>query len=392
MSNTENQTVDTQEDTSTTETNETNYLGLSDEEFLAMGEPDSFNSDNSTETSNDNPEDEANKREPEDEPSGESDKAVANEAESEGNDTEKPKADSPQEDSNASTTSGKEDSEGNKEIDYKAAYDSIFGKPIKANGKEFSITSPEEAIALMQQGANYSKKMASLKPNLRIIKMLEKNGLLDEQKLSFLIDIDKKNPSAIQKLLKESDVDLYGLDNTDTPEYTPNNYSPNEQEMVLDLIMDELNGTPNFGRMMNVITNEWDSSSQVTVSKFPELFKVIKSHMDSGIYDIISNEVSRRRMLGQFSGVSDIEAYRQVGDAIDAQGGFAHLFNHQQNTQAPVVTTVPPTNNSSTNQDLRNKKKALAPNRQVPKGTTKPEPNYLAMSDEEFLKYAATQG
>src|SRR5215207_849386 len=70
-------------------------------------------------------------------------------------------------------------------------------KPFKANGREMSVTSPEEVRTLMQQGANYNKKMQGLKPHLALVKQLEQNNLLSDEKIGFLIDLSKKNPEAM---------------------------------------------------------------------------------------------------------------------------------------------------------------------------------------------------
>src|SRR5690606_21653948 len=71
--------------------------------------------------------------------------------------------------------------------DYEKLYKEIM-KPFKANGREIKLNSPEEVITLMQKGANYTKKMQALQPHLKIVRMLENNQLLDEGKLSQLID------------------------------------------------------------------------------------------------------------------------------------------------------------------------------------------------------------
>ena len=57
-------------------------------------------------------------------------------------------------------------------VDYAAFYNEIT-KPFRANGKELRVTNPADVISLMQQGANYAKKMAAIKPIQRIGKLLE---------------------------------------------------------------------------------------------------------------------------------------------------------------------------------------------------------------------------
>ena len=90
--------------------------------------------------------------------------------------------------------------------DYEAFYKEVM-TPFKANGKLIELRNPAEAVQLMQMGANYTRKMQAIQQHRKVLTMLENNGLLDEGKLSFLIDIEKKNPDAIQKLVKESGID-----------------------------------------------------------------------------------------------------------------------------------------------------------------------------------------
>ena len=85
--------------------------------------------------------------------------------------------------------------------DYEAFYKEVM-TPFKANGKLIELRNPAEAVQLMQMGANYTRKMQAIQQHRKVLTMLENNGLLDEGKLSFLIDIEKKNPDAIQKLVK----------------------------------------------------------------------------------------------------------------------------------------------------------------------------------------------
>ena len=91
------------------------------------------------------------------------------------------------------------------EPDYKAEYLRLLA-PFKANGKEIAVSTVDDAISLMQMGANYNKKMAGLKPSLKMLKLLENSGLLSEEKISYLIDLEKKNPAAINKLIKDSGI------------------------------------------------------------------------------------------------------------------------------------------------------------------------------------------
>ena len=208
-------------------------------------------------------------------------------------------------------------------VDYEAAYKQLTA-PFKANGREIQVQSVEDAVALMQMGANYNKKMAALKPNLKLMKLLENNGLLNEEKLSFLIDLEKKNPDAISKLIKDSGVDPLDLDASNAGAYKPTRHTVDDRELELDAVLDEIQETPSYTRTLDVVSNQWDASSKNVIANSPQVLKVINSHVQSGVFDLIVKEVEREKMFGRLSGLSDIEAYRQVGDAIQARGGFDH--------------------------------------------------------------------
>ena len=274
-------------------------------------------------------------------------------------------------------------------INYEAEYKRLLA-PFKANGRDIQVESVDDAIALMQMGANYNKKMAALKPNLKLMKMLENNGFMSEEKIGFLIDLGKKDPAAINKLVKDSGLDPMDLDPEKAKAYKQTTYAVDDREIELDTVLDDLQGTPTYTRTLDVVSNKWDVASKQTVSQNPQLLKVINDHIASGIYDLISTEVERGRMLGRLNGLSDIEAYRQVGDAIQARGGFNHLSKPQiqkPDTQAPVI--VPPKPKKVEDDKLKDKRRAASSTQPAaPRTDTLKDFNPLSMSDEEFSKMA----
>ena len=271
-------------------------------------------------------------------------------------------------------------------IDYKSEYERLLA-PFKANGREVKVTSVEDAVSLMQMGANYSKKMAALKPNLRLMKMLENSGLLSEEKLSFLIDLEKKDPAAISKLVNESGIDPLELDSEKAKAYTPNSYAVNDKEVVLDMVLEEIRETPSYDRTLDVVSNKWDRESKQAIANQPQLLKVINDHVDRGIYDIIVKEIEQERMFGRLGDISDLDAYRQVGDAIQARGGFADLGRQKQTTpNAPVV--VPPKPKKVEDPKIRDKRRAAGTTKSTGSSAPPADFNPLSMSDEEFSKAA----
>ena len=251
--------------------------------------------------------------------------------------------------------------------------------PFKANGRELKIESVDEAIALMQMGANYSKKMAGLKPNLRILKMLENNGLLSEEKLTYLIDLDKKNPDAINKLIKDSGVDPLSIDLDASPEYTPGQYQVSELEMEVGEVLDSIRETnpTHYPNVLQVITS-MDGASKSEISKDPKILSHLSDHMANGIYDKVMAEVDKRKMLGQLADMPLIHAYYTVGNELHQQGKLLPKVVPPTTDPVAKVTKQPSKDNS-------NKKRAVANPRSIP---TKPKSEFdpLSMSDEEFLK------
>ena len=256
--------------------------------------------------------------------------------------------------------------------------------PFKANGKDIQVDNVQDARQLMQMGANYNKKMAALKPNLKMLKMLENNGLLDENKLSYLIDLDKKNPDAIKKLIKDSSIDIDELDNTENLNYKPSTYTVNDKEVELDETLNDIRETPSYGKTLDIISNKFDETSKQMLLENPAAIRVLNDHIGSGIYDKIMGIVDTERMFNRIpAGMSDIEAYKFVGDKINAQGGF----QAQPNGTSVTKTVRSKNTKSAVDQKLSGKKRAASST----KGKPSPKNNLdgfnpLAMSDEEFEK------
>jgi len=265
-------------------------------------------------------------------------------------------------------------------VDYEAEYKRMLA-PFRANGKELQVNNVDDAIALMQMGANYNKKLASLKPSLKIVKMLDNNDLLDEAKLSYLIDLSKKDPKAITKLVTESDLDPLDIDPESAEDYKPAAYTVDDKELELDGILDEIRETDSYAKTLDIVGNKWDESSKQVLLESPEIIRVINDHVGNGVYDQVARVIESERMLGRLQGLTDIQAYKQVGDALSANGNF--------NNQAPTAArkVVKPTKKVKSDPKLISRKKAAASTRGNTKGNSLPNDfNPLSMSDEEISK------
>ena len=189
-----------------------------------------------------------------------------------------------------------EPEETSEEVDFKSEYEKLLA-PFKANGKDIKVDSVEEATKLMQMGANYTKKMVELKPHLKMIKMLQKNKLMDEGQLNYLIDLSNKEPQAIAKLIKDSGIDPLDIDQEST-EYTPKNYAVSDKEVNLDEVLGQIESTPTYEKTLDIVGNKWDDSSKEILSDKPQMIVQINDHMANGIYDKIVAEIDKQQMFG----------------------------------------------------------------------------------------------
>lgn len=262
--------------------------------------------------------------------------------------------------------------------------------PFKANGRDIQVKNVDEAIRLMQMGANYNKKMEGLKPSMKILKMLDNNQLLDEQKLSFLIDISKKDPAAIQQLLRDSGIDPLSLDPDNAPKYAPGDHAVSDKEVELDSVLDEVHASATGQRTIQTVT-AWDEHSKRILAENPQLISTINTMMANGIYDQIADEVERRKVLGDLKNLSALDAIKLVGDELQAKGLLQATATAPTaaapSTPEPVATRVKA---PAAETDTERAAKARAAG--TTKSTTnvaKQEFNPLAMSDEEFEKMSS---
>lgn len=324
---------------------------------------------------------------------GEGDEGDPDQGSSEEDDTEGDADNSEGDDDNAA---GEKDAEGEQAgeedssnaVDPKDIVERLF-TPFKANGREMKVDNVEDAITLMQMGANYNKKMAALKPNLKLLKMLENHQLLDESKLNFLIDLSKKDPAAISKLVKESGIEPMDLDLSNAEGYKGNNYAVDDREYQLDETLADLRDSPAYPQTLDIVGTQWDGASRKVISDHPQILRVIHDHVESGVYQVIADRLATEKALGRLNGLSDLEAYRQVGDMIQAQGGFAHLAAKGQQGQQtkPGVKVVPPKPKKVEDPKLNDRRRAASPSR--PAASSKGLPadfNPLGMSDEDISK------
>jgi hypothetical protein len=275
--------------------------------------------------------------------------------------------------------------------DYKVEYDKIMA-PFKANGREFKVENPGEAVQLMQLGANYTQKMQALKPNLKMMRMLENNNLLDEDKLAFLIDIDKKDPAAIHKLLHDSSIDPMDLDTSSEPTYRPKDHKVGDEEMSFHNVLTDVNNSLGGKETVSHINSEWDAVSKEAVYKEPAILAAINEQRGNGIYDLITTELNRQQTLGTLSpDIPFIHAYQKVGDQLNSQGRLTlGAETVPSNLSAPEVIE---TRTAPRKQTVANGEKARAAS--ATKSSSKVTPKSFdpfSMTDEEIMAIPSPRG
>lgn len=269
------------------------------------------------------------------------------------------------------------------------SFEELYGKvmaPFKANGREFKPESPEEAIKLMQLGANYTKKMSKLAPNLKLMRMLENNGLLDESKLNYLIDLNKKDTGAVHRFLKEAKIDPLDIDPNTPVQYNPGNHQVSDNEMAFHEAITTVSDTPMGKETIAHVNEAWDTKSKQMLYQDPQILEVINEQRANGIYTKISAEVDRQRTLGNLVNVPFIQAYHQVGGHLHKAGllGSPSIAPVTPGLAPVLETRADPVRKQMTNGD---KARAASP---APK-SAQTEPKSLdpfspfTMSDAEIM-------
>ena len=271
-------------------------------------------------------------------------------------------------------------------VNYETEYKRLMA-PIKANGKMIELKSPEELIQLAQMGANYTRKMQDIAPHRKVLLMLQNNGLLDEGKLSYLIDLDKKNPDAINKLIQDSGINPLDIDTESAPTYQATSHAVSDAEANFQAVLSDLGAHEAGQKTLHAVHTGWDDASKNQLLQDPSVLTLIHEQREAGIYDRITTEIERRRTLGQIAaGTPFLKAYELVGNDMQAKGGFNDLIQPAAPTQpvpaVPVATRVVAPKPQASNSDQANAAAATRTTARKAAAIVNP----LAMSDDEFMK------
>ena len=379
---------------STDEMQDTDYLGMSDEEFLNTPLEDepvaSTEQVLEVEEQVEEVEEESTLEESDTEEDEEKvdetveDSEVSDDAQEETTD-ETSEEQETEEDSTSEESSQSAEKEEQDKLDLKEVL-----APVKANGQEIEFKSVEELRQMASKGLNYVQKMQAIAPIRKIGQMLQKNGLLNEDKLSYLIDLDKKNPEAIAKLIKDSGLDTIDLDNTDTSNYSPNTYKVDEKELRLQSVVEDLEHSEHFSTTSSIVKDKWDDDSKQAIFENPQILVDLTEQVSTGVFDKVNKEVMRLSALGHLNGMSSVDAYETVGRRMYQEGALIGLMPDKSAQKAQVNSPTSPVTPAASKKPIvdpekvAKRKRAAAPTKGKPKSVKKAEFNPLSMSDADF--------
>ena len=266
--------------------------------------------------------------------------------------------------------------------------------PFKADGKDFHVRSPEDAIRLMQQGVNYSRRMQEIKPMKQLNRMLQDHGLDKADQLNFLIDLSKGDKGAITQLLKSHKIDPMDLDVEKDSGYQAKNYQGNPQDNEFRDALDMALTTPEGQALVSHIHRDWDPKSKARLREDPSIIGTLQGFKASGVYDKVVEELRYQQSLGYLQGVPFLQAFDQVGEAMKNAGVFSSLNPGKGgNSMAPIRGGQPqsePLASGARKQQPAKKPAAnphlssTPPSKQI--GTTPKTIDFDKLSDEDFAK------
>ncbi|RLF06885.1 MAG: hypothetical protein DRJ64_04045 [Thermoprotei archaeon] len=352
-------------------------LSMSDEDFEKFDEED-FEDDTDVVSKEDEDEDlgddeeeesknEANEKEPTD--------TAVDDGSEQAEDNDESDSDQPNEDTENQPVDDKA---------YQEAFKLLYGKPIKASGREVQLRNAEHAMNFIEMGVDYNKKMHSMKPHLRTLKTLEKEGLLaagKEERLNLLIEIEKGNKDALKRFIAESDIDPLDLADEEVIEegrqYTPQNHMISDQEVEIEEALNSIEGSPTQQRTLDVMTKQFDAKSRQVISENPHYIVALNDDIASGVYDQIMETAQYRRDMRQVPpNVSDMELYISIVSEASAS---------QSEPPHPEEQVKPSVQKSGASKRRRVAMSgSRSSNKQVKKEYDPVE--VMSMSDEDFEK------
>lgn len=223
------------------------------------------------------------------------------------------------------------------EVDHEAFYKRVTGT-FKAAGVEISVSNPDDVVSLMQKGLDYTKKMQAVSHLRGLNEVLTENDLTDPETLGYLIDLKNHKPEAIARLLKESGLDAFELDEDKAAAYQAPQINIAEKTKVVN-VREVVEAHADDAEFNEVFTTArtWDDASQREIVANPNLLVTLAEHKRSGVYDRIMSEMQQQRLIHGNINEPELQQYVRIGNALfgdNQNGGSAQVPNNGLNQQA----------------------------------------------------------
>ena len=223
----------------------------------------------------------------------------------------------------------------------KKFYDEIANAEFVANGKKVKgFTDPSKIIRSQQMLHDYSNKMRGINEYKPYLKTLKDKGIIgNEEKFNFAMSLLDGDKATIKKHLESLKIDLVDLELDDdaNAQYSPRNYMPSKESLVLDEAMDIARSSGVEDKLRTVIAKEWDEESFGEFLRDPRVRNDLITHIQDGSFDTIQNKMTEMEMLdltGSFRGLKSTDKYRAAIAEINRE------IQYQYNRQS-VNTSIP---------------------------------------------------
>ena len=216
----------------------------------------------------------------------------------------------------------------------KKFYDEIANAEFVANGKKVKgFTDPSKIIRSQQMLHDYSNKMRGINEYKPYLKTLKDKGIIgNEEKFNFAMSLLDGDKATIKKHLESLKIDLVDLELDDDAnvQYSPRNYMPSKESLVLDEAMDIARSSGVEDKLRTVIAKEWDEESFGEFLGDPRVRNDLITHMQDGSFDTIQNKMTEMEMLdltGSFRGLKSTDKYRAAIAEINRE--IQYQYNRQ---------------------------------------------------------------
>lgn len=264
----------------------------------------------------------------------------------------------------------------NKEVpNYKEFYEKVLA-PFKANGSTIQLKSADEVISLMQMGMDYTRKTQDISRYKKPLLMLERANLLNEDHISFFIDLMSGNQEAVRKLLKDHNIDAFSLPSDDEEiNYNAGTHKVTDEQVALTEVFNEVASKEN-GTAFLMELRGWDEWTKEQIYAAPDIVKSLFYQKQVGVFDQVVTEVNRLKSIGYIPfDAPFIKAYNYVA------GQMVKAKNQNMGSPSTSRRTAITSNRFSNSHRAR----SAGITRTSPRTTDK-YVNPLSMSDEEFTK------